>query len=1258
MSQTEEFSKGQPDKNRELPADWADEDDASLEHSDSQNDPPGQTLYLVGSAFFLSGLAALTYEVVWQRVLVRVIGATTPAIAMIICAFMIGLSIGGFIGARLARRNGDPLVVLSAIELSIGISALASIAVCQSSVITMLTDFLSATTNSATATILMGVILIFLLIAIPTCLMGATLPIIAGFFARSRRRGALLTRFYSINSAGAVFGAFLTGFFFLPLLGISGTLIFAAGLNFLSSSLAFLASRSVQVSQLSPAFLKNQELANRDFETDYRVAELEYPDSGNVSRSYGGPKQESHHSSPETPHASPQTQPATNESHVKTSPRRRTQSTLPAYFNAALALFTSALSFTMQIVWTRFLVFLFGSSTHALSLVLSVYIAGLTLGAWLISRNKTQQLNSKIAAHTAITLTLTSLVMACVLHQFNNVPEVFLHAKKFLLELIGPGFWCDSLPMFVVAIPLLLLPSTLIGMIFPLLLKAEGNAAMSGRVAASERALPYRTAVLYCASLLGSVVASAYSFSLLPVVAQKFTSGLEVTTLSVSILYALAALVVLVKTFGKQIKHFSLKSLMNEFRALCDQSGKKSPLNRPATRSIFPMTITGGCVLVLVVTSILVIARPKWDALLISSGLSNLSAEDIAEFSVPSLLNALTSKDIDGHTNLELLMYREGSNSTVSVVKKPSANLVYLRNNGKVEAAVPADPFFPAPESDLPTQKLLGIIPTLQCAGDGLDGLVIGYGSGTTCNAILPAPWVHNLTAVELEKAVWDARDLFPKGFRGNEKAPWPELQKKLTPVIADARNYLSIRNRKFDFIVSQPAEPWLSGASDLFTVEFYQLVKKRLKGTGMFCQWVPLYSLTPAQLRCLVQTFQHVFPQTTIWHPPRAGELILAGCIGEKSSLAVVEKRLDSTAVGLQLQTIGVNNVFDLYSNAMQLPSSINQSLEEIVLNTDDNLLIEGKLSKDMNNSTQNIDENFRKVFGDEKDFHYIMLDEPSMNNLADRELALLKRTIHSQQLASDNVFLDSVSGHLRPADPKPSPHAIPEGWTGGEAMSFYLHAGNLTKAAQLQKTVDASVADFNTLCDLGALYFLAGDYQKALFVFQTAEKKETLIHWQATAGIGLCNWMLGQWDEAIQPLSASLRNDPNQFLARYALGQILMSKGRQSEAFDNMRAAGIVDPQSPWPGLFVTAKYIDMGDWRAAKANLDNVLKRKSDLPEALAMGSLIAIKTDTTDIQNEYRQRYKVVTTRDITQIEMEDLATSILTSPHMVTKVKNW
>jgi Flp pilus assembly protein TadD len=80
--------------------------------------------------------------------------------------------------------------------------------------------------------------------------------------------------------------------------------------------------------------------------------------------------------------------------------------------------------------------------------------------------------------------------------------------------------------------------------------------------------------------------------------------------------------------------------------------------------------------------------------------------------------------------------------------------------------------------------------------------------------------------------------------------------------------------------IISDPSDVWVAGAGSLFTQEFYDLAKKRLKPGGVMVQWFHMHSLPPEQLKLIVATFQFVFPYTSLWRPNR-GDIILVGSAG-----------------------------------------------------------------------------------------------------------------------------------------------------------------------------------------------------------------------------------------------------------------------------------------------------------------------------------------------------------------------------------------
>jgi len=179
------------------------------------------------SALFFSGFAALIYEIVWQRILVRMLGGTFSSVSLIVCVFLGGMAIGAMLVSIAQSKNKikNPGKVWALLELLLGASAIASIALSR------------LTASPIPDPTLTTAISIFLLL-IPTICMGATLPIAIDLFRQNGNTKAVLAS-YALNTTGALAGVICTSFLCLPLFGISVTLFFAAAINLLIGAALF-----------------------------------------------------------------------------------------------------------------------------------------------------------------------------------------------------------------------------------------------------------------------------------------------------------------------------------------------------------------------------------------------------------------------------------------------------------------------------------------------------------------------------------------------------------------------------------------------------------------------------------------------------------------------------------------------------------------------------------------------------------------------------------------------------------------------------------------------------------------------------------------------------------------------------------------------------------------------------------------------------------------------------------------------------------
>jgi len=109
---------------------------------------------------------------------------------------------------------------------------------------------------------------------------------------------------------------------------------------------------------------------------------------------------------------------------------------------------------------------------------------------------------------------------------------------------------------------------------------------------------------------------------------------------------------------------------------------------------------------------------------------------------------------------------------------------------------------------------------------------------------------------------------------------------------IADPRQFLRSSSKYYDVVIARPPHPASFSSGPLFTSEFFELVDSRLSDGGIFCQWLPLYKLPPADLASLLATFQKTFQYVMIWKPGVDFHILL---IGSKHPVAMRKKVLES---------------------------------------------------------------------------------------------------------------------------------------------------------------------------------------------------------------------------------------------------------------------------------------------------------------------------------------------------------------------------
>ncbi len=199
--------------------------------------------------------------------------------------------------------------------------------------------------------------------------------------------------------------------------------------------------------------------------------------------------------------------------------------------------------------------------------------------------------------------------------------------------------------------------------------------------------------------------------------------------------------------------------------------------------------------------------------------------------------------------------------------------------------------------------RWLGLLPLL-ARPDTENILIIGLGGGRTLGAVPPP--IQAIDLIELEPEVVTAN----RYVVGLYDLPDPLDDPRLTLRIGDARGALMLTGTNYDAIISQPSHPWTSGASHLYTKEFFSLVKDRLTPEGVFVQWMGLTFVDGPLLRGLVGTLSEVFEHVTVLLPGGAAVLFIASN-EEIDFVKTAEQAIASAPASFE--TIGVHTLADV---------------------------------------------------------------------------------------------------------------------------------------------------------------------------------------------------------------------------------------------------------------------------------------------------------------------------------------------------------
>lgn len=235
-----------------------------------------------------------------------------------------------------------------------------------------------------------------------------------------------------------------------------------------------------------------------------------------------------------------------------------------------------------------------------------------------------------------------------------------------------------------------------------------------------------------------------------------------------------------------------------------------------------------------------------------------------------------------GERTRGLVFYKDGRTASVSV-RKSSDGSYSITTNGKPDASLSATWFLDDTstaaakriDGDESTQMLLPLT-TLAHMPGARAAAVIGNGSGMSSHFLLGSPTLESLVTIDIEPEMINGSRQFHPANRRVFDDPRSRF------VHDDAKSYFAAARRKFDLILSEPSNPWVSGVSGLFTDEFYQRVRSYLTPNGVFGQWLHLYEIDDGLVLSVIKAVHKNFPSYEIYLTADVDILIVASNMPE----------------------------------------------------------------------------------------------------------------------------------------------------------------------------------------------------------------------------------------------------------------------------------------------------------------------------------------------------------------------------------------
>jgi spermidine synthase len=254
-------------------------------------------------------------------------------------------------------------------------------------------------------------------------------------------------------------------------------------------------------------------------------------------------------------------------------------------------------------------------------------------------------------------------------------------------------------------------------------------------------------------------------------------------------------------------------------------------------------------------------------------------------------------RDDEGHILARVVKRIEGTSDTWQLLRRDLFGQAYyyrlLTNSFSMSATSPRNQRY---------MRLFAYLPLALHPG-ARDVLLICYGCGVTADAFTQKSSLERIDIVDISKEVLSLADSYVGINYSN-----PLRDPRVHPIVQDGRFFLQASARKYDIISGEPPPPKNAGSVNLYTREFFSLMKSRLRENGIATFWLPIDQLKLSEAKSILRAFHDAFSNASVWASADENWIMMGiNGPGRRTNEEELRQLWSDPAIGADLRHIGV---------------------------------------------------------------------------------------------------------------------------------------------------------------------------------------------------------------------------------------------------------------------------------------------------------------------------------------------------------------